>query len=84
MRATSHSRRPALAGAQAVGFGAQLIPGSPEMFAFPSTLYQQLQIGNAQNNPKAVAALLDSLKTVLDGQAKMTNDSVESSSNRSG
>lgn len=47
-----------------------LIPGSPEMFAFPSTLYQQLQIANAQNNPKAVAALLDSLRTVLDEQAK--------------
>jgi chromosome partitioning protein len=47
-----------------------LIPGSPEMFAFPSTLYQQLQIANAQSNPKAVAALLDSLKTVLEEQAE--------------
>ncbi|SPM38657.1 chromosome partitioning protein [Mycobacterium numidiamassiliense] len=46
-----------------------VIPGSPEMFAFPSTLYQQLQIANAQSNPKAVSALLDSLKVVLEGQA---------------
>ncbi len=47
-----------------------IIPGSPEMFAFPSTLYQQLQIANAQSNPKAVGALLDSLKVVLEGQAR--------------
>jgi hypothetical protein len=47
-----------------------LIPGSPEMFAFPSTLYQQLQIANAQSNPKAVGALLDSLRTVLEDQAR--------------
>lgn len=47
-----------------------IIPGSPEMFAFPSTLYQQLQIANAQSNPKAVAALLNSLKVVLDKQAQ--------------
>jgi len=47
-----------------------IIPGSPEMFAFPSTLYQQLQIASAQSRPKAVAALLDSLKTVLEEQAK--------------
>jgi cellulose biosynthesis protein BcsQ len=47
-----------------------VIPGSPEMFAFPSTLYQQLQIANAQSNPRAVNALLNSLKVVLEGQAK--------------
>lgn len=50
-----------------------IVPGSPEMFAFPSTLYQQLQIANAQSNPVAVRALLDSLQTVLDGQAKELN-----------
>jgi chromosome partitioning protein len=50
-----------------------LIPGSPEMFAFPSTLYQQLQIANAQSNPKAVGALLESLKTVLEDQARDRN-----------
>jgi chromosome partitioning protein len=47
-----------------------IIPGSPEMFAFPSTLYQQLQIANAQSRPEAVASLLTSLRTVLDQQAK--------------
>ena len=40
-------------------------PGSAEMFAFPSTLYQQLQIANAQSRPEAVNSLLESLKTVL-------------------
>jgi chromosome partitioning protein len=49
---------------------AWIIPGSPEMFAFPSTLYQQLQIANAQSRPEAVASLLNSLRTVLDDQAK--------------
>ncbi len=51
---------------------AWIIPGSPEMFAFPSTLYQQLQIANAQSNPKAVGRLLTSLQSVLEGQAKET------------
>lgn len=46
-----------------------VIPGSPQMFAFPSTLYQQLQIANAQSNPTAVAGLLNSLQTVLEEQA---------------
>ena len=35
------------------------------MFAFPSTMYQQLQIANAQNNPNAVRKLLESLKDTL-------------------
>jgi cellulose biosynthesis protein BcsQ len=48
---------------------AYMIPGSAEMFAFPSTLYQQLQIANAQSRPEAVGALLESLKQVLDTQA---------------
>lgn len=48
----------------------EVIPGSPEMFAFPSTLYQQLQIANAQSNPDAVDRLLASLETVLDKQAE--------------
>jgi chromosome partitioning protein len=46
-----------------------LIPGSNEMFAFHSTLYQQLQIANAQSNPAAVTSLLESLKTVLNNEA---------------
>lgn len=41
------------------------IPGDAQMFAFPSTLYQQLQIANAQSNPTAVRALLECLKGVL-------------------
>jgi hypothetical protein len=50
-----------------------LIPGSPEMFAFPSTLYQQLQIANAQSRPEAVGALLESLKLVINKAAQFTN-----------
>ena len=48
-----------------------LIPGDALMFAFPSTMYQQLQIANAQSNPSAVRKLLESLKNVLDGEAAM-------------
>lgn len=48
---------------------AWVVPGSPEMFAFPSTLYQQLQIANAQSRPDAVSALLESLRTVLNKEA---------------
>jgi len=44
---------------------AWLIPGNALLFAFPSTMYQQLQIANSQSNPKAVGALLESLKTIL-------------------
>lgn len=49
---------------------AYMIPGDAEMFAFPSTMYQQLQIANAQNNPAAVKALLESVKHILDKEAK--------------
>lgn len=48
-----------------------LIPGSPEMFAFPSQLYQQLQTAHSGNRPSAVRALLESLKGVLDKQATL-------------
>jgi chromosome partitioning protein len=47
-----------------------VIPGDPQMFAFPSTLYQQLQTAHAQNNPRAVRALLECLKTVLERERK--------------
>ena len=50
-----------------------VIPGNQLLFAFPSTLYQQLQIANAQNNPSAVRKLLESLKDVLDREAKEKN-----------
>lgn len=45
------------------------IPGDPLMFAFPSTLYQQLQTAHAQSNPRAVKALLECLRTVLEREA---------------
>ncbi|NWB68058.1 ParA family protein [Pseudomonas sp. I8001] len=47
-----------------------VIPGDAEMFAFPSTLYQQLQIANAQQNTKAIKNLLEILRAVLDKEAK--------------
>lgn len=47
-----------------------IIPGSQLLFAFPSTMYQQLQIANAQSNPIAVRKLLESLKTILNAEAK--------------
>lgn len=47
-----------------------VIPGDALMFAFPSTMYQQLQIANAQANPDAVRRLLESLKSILDVEAK--------------
>jgi cellulose biosynthesis protein BcsQ len=47
-----------------------LIPGNALMFAFPSTMYQQLQIANAQGNPKAVKKLLGSLREALDEVSK--------------
>jgi chromosome partitioning protein len=46
------------------------IPGNALMFAFPSTMYQQLQIANAQSNPVAVRRLLESLKEILNHEAK--------------
>jgi len=49
------------------------IPGDAQMFAFPSTMYQQLQIANAQSNPKAVRRLLESLREILDAEAKLKN-----------
>jgi chromosome partitioning protein len=45
---------------------AYMIPGDALMFAFPSTMYQQLQIANAQSNPRAVLGLLESLKAILE------------------
>jgi hypothetical protein len=47
-----------------------VIPGSQLLFAFPSTMYQQLQIANAQSNPTAVRKLLESLREILDAEAK--------------
>ncbi|WP_200945633.1 AAA family ATPase [Methylobacterium sp. Leaf456] len=47
-----------------------LMPGNAELFAFPSMLYQQLQTAHSQGNKKAVKALLESLRTILDKEAK--------------
>jgi chromosome partitioning protein len=47
------------------------VPGDAQMFAFPSTMYQQLQIANAQSNPNAVRKLLESLKDILNAEAKI-------------
>ena len=47
-----------------------IIPGNQLLFAFPSTMYQQLQIANSQSNPKAVLNLLESLKSILEEECK--------------
>ncbi|MES2296814.1 MAG: ParA family protein [Pseudomonadota bacterium] len=47
-----------------------VVPGDAEMFAFPSTMYQQLQLAHSQNNQGAVKALLESLQRVLVAEAK--------------
>ena len=44
-------------------------PGDAELFAFPSTMYQQLQLAHSQNNSKAVRALLESLSNILSAEA---------------
>jgi len=45
---------------------AQVIAGSPELFAFPSMLYQALNQAHAGKNKVAVGRLLHGLKTVLE------------------
>ena len=45
---------------------AYVIPGNQELFAFPSTLYQQLNMAHAQRNITAVSKLLRGLKSILD------------------
>lgn len=52
------------------GKGAYFIPGSSELFAFPSSLYQQLQQAVAQNNKNAVKNILLSLRVIMDTEAK--------------
>lgn len=48
-----------------------IVPGNALMFAFPSTMYQQLQIANTQSNSSAVSKLLESLKKVLDAECAL-------------
>ncbi|MCL2122905.1 MAG: AAA family ATPase [Desulfovibrionaceae bacterium] len=52
------------------GRGAFFIPGSGELFAFPSSLYQQLQQAVAQSNISAVKNILLVLKAILDKEAE--------------
>lgn len=52
------------------GAAAYAVSGSPELFSFPSTLYQQLNIAHAQQNQAAVKNLLHGLKDILSTQAK--------------
>lgn len=54
----------------AAGKGCYFIPGDAELYAFPSSMYQQLQLANSQNRPKIVRNLLVSLKTIIESEAK--------------
>ncbi len=47
------------------------VHGNAELFAFPSTLYQQLNLAFGRTNPKAVKNLLLSLKSILEAQAAL-------------
>lgn len=61
------------------GKGAYVIPGDAEMFAFPSQLYQQLQLAavNAgKGKTNAVRALLLSLKDILSKQCQVTGSEI--------
>ena len=49
-----------------------VIAGNPELFAYPATLYAQLNMAYSQKNKKAVGRLLLVLKSILDEQAKAT------------
>ncbi len=52
------------------GRGSYFIAGDPELYEFPSSLYQQLQMANTRNNPQIVRHLLWSLKDILEREAK--------------
>lgn len=52
------------------GKGAHAIAGSAELFAFPSTLYSQLNLAYSKYPPSAVRGLLHGLRTVLEDEAK--------------
>lgn len=54
------------------GKGAFAIAGSPELFAFPSTLYQQLNMAYSSRNKTAVGKLLYGLRDALAREAKAT------------
>jgi len=52
------------------GKACYMVPGDPEMFAFPSTLYQQLQVGLSRSDQQAVKRLLFSLFEILKAEAQ--------------
>lgn len=52
------------------GRGAWAIAGNAELFAFPSTLYSQLNLAYSARNPKAVTKLLLGLRSILEQEAK--------------
>lgn len=54
----------------AAGKGCYFIPGDAELYAFPSSMYQQLQLANSQNRPQIVKNLLWSLKNIIESEAK--------------
>lgn len=58
------------------GQPAHFIPGSAELFAFPSALYQQLQIANAKQNESAIRNLLSILKDALSREAEETKSEI--------
>jgi len=53
------------------GKTAYAISGSPELFAFPSTLYQQLNMAYSARNKTAVGKLLHGLKNALAKEAEV-------------
>lgn len=52
------------------GKGAWVISGNPELFAFPSLLYQQLNTAYSQGNKNAVSFLLHGLRSIMEKEAK--------------
>jgi cellulose biosynthesis protein BcsQ len=52
------------------GKGAVMIAGSPELFAFPSTLYQTLNTALARQNVQAIQKLLHGLKVIMNDEAE--------------
>ncbi|HBY63887.1 MAG TPA: chromosome partitioning protein [Solibacterales bacterium] len=57
------------------GNGAFVIGGNPELFAFPSLLYQQLNTAYSQQNKTAVGKLLRGMHTILEGEREITKAS---------
>ncbi len=55
------------------GKGAWIISGNPELFAFPSLLYQQLNTAYSQGNNTAVGKLLHGLLNIVTREAASNN-----------